>query len=138
MHSSPGGMSNCSFLQKYFFIRDSSSYSCRIIHAEVCTSLSPTGNPRMEPLLQMERKSVMYSNPIIPGYYPDPSVCRVGQDYYLVTSSNEYFPGIPIFQSRDLVNWRQIGHCLTRTSQLPLDRSPYPRGSGIWAPTIRY
>ena len=78
----------------------------------------------------------MYRNPVIPGFYPDPSVCRVGEDYYLVTSSFEYFPGVPIFHSRDLVNWRQIGYCLTRDSQLPLDG--VPPSAGIWAPTIRY
>lgn len=75
-------------------------------------------------------------NPILPGFYPDPSICRVGEDYYLVTSTFEYFPGVPVFHSRDLVNWRQIGHCLTRESQLPLDgvRS----SGGIYAPTIRH
>lgn len=77
-----------------------------------------------------------YKNPIIPGYYPDPSICRVGDDFYLVTSSFEYFPGVPIFHSRDLVDWKQIGHCLTRASQLPLEGC-LPSG-GIWAPTIRY
>ncbi len=77
-----------------------------------------------------------YSNPIIPGFHPDPSFCRVGENYYLVTSSFEYFPGVPIFHSRDLVHWRQIGHCLTRASQLPLDKAP--SSSGIYAPTIRY
>lgn len=77
-----------------------------------------------------------YHNPILPGFYPDPSICRVGDDFYLTTSSFEYFPGVPIFHSRDLVNWRQIGHCLTRASQLPLDGCG-PSG-GIWAPTIRY
>ena len=53
-------------------------------------------------------------DPIIPGFHPDPSICRVGQDYFLVTSSFEYFPGVPLFQSRDLVHWRQIGHVLRR------------------------
>jgi alpha-N-arabinofuranosidase len=77
-----------------------------------------------------------YHNPIIPGFHPDPSICRVGQDFYLVTSSFEYFPGVPIFHSRDLINWRQIGHCLTRPSQLPLDGCR--ASGGIWAPTIRY
>ena len=77
-----------------------------------------------------------YNNPIIPGFYPDPSICRVGVDYYLVTSSFEYFPGVPLFHSRDLIHWRQIGHCLTRKSQLPL-QGVAPSG-GIWAPTIRY
>ncbi len=77
-----------------------------------------------------------YQNPIIPGFYPDPSVCRVGEDYYLVNSSFEYFPGVPIFHSRDLVNWRQIGHCLTRESQLPLPGTKC--SDGIYAPTIRH
>ena len=77
-----------------------------------------------------------YRNPVLPGFHPDPSVCRVGEDYYLVTSSFEYFPGVPIFHSRDLVHWRQIGHCLTRPSQLPLERAP--SSTGIYAPTIRH
>ena len=74
-----------------------------------------------------------YTNPIIPGFHPDPSVCRVGEDYYIVTSSFEFFPGVPIFHSRDLVNWRQIGHCLTRASQLPLQGQH--ASAGIYAPT---
>jgi alpha-N-arabinofuranosidase len=77
-----------------------------------------------------------YKNPVIPGFYPDPSVCRVEEDYYLVTSSFEYFPGVPVFHSRDLVNWRQIGHCLTRESQLPLEKAE--ASAGIYAPTIRH
>lgn len=77
-----------------------------------------------------------FQNPIIPGFYPDPSICRVGGDYYLVTSTFHYFPGVPVFHSTDFVNWKQIGHCLTKTSQLPLDKSF--RSGGIYAPTIRY
>jgi xylan 1,4-beta-xylosidase len=77
-----------------------------------------------------------YRNPILPGFYPDPSICRVGDDYYLVTSSFEYFPGVPIFHSKDLVHWRQIGHCLTRASQLPLANAK--SSQGIFAPTLRY
>jgi len=77
-----------------------------------------------------------YRNPVIPGFHPDPSVCRVGDDFYLVTSSFEYFPGVPIFHSKDLVHWEQIGHCLTRDSQLPLDSCP--ASAGIFAPTLRY
>lgn len=77
-----------------------------------------------------------YTNPIIKGMNPDPSVCRVGEDYYLVTSSFHYFPGVPIYHSRDLVNWEQIGHVLDRESQLPL---PEARSwGGIYAPTIRH
>ena len=77
-----------------------------------------------------------FTNPIIPGFHPDPSICRLGQDYFLVTSSFEYFPGVPLFHSRDLVHWRQIGHVLTRPSQLPFAHwQPF---GGIFAPTIRY
>jgi xylan 1,4-beta-xylosidase len=77
-----------------------------------------------------------FHNPILPGCYPDPSICRVSDDYYLVTSTFEFFPGLPVFHSRDLVHWRQIGHVLDRASQLPLDEIR-PSG-GLYAPTIRY
>jgi xylan 1,4-beta-xylosidase len=77
-----------------------------------------------------------FANPILPGFHPDPSICRVGGDFYLVTSSFEYFPGVPVFHSRDLVHWRPLGHVLTRRSQLKLDgvRS----SGGIYAPTLRH
>lgn len=77
-----------------------------------------------------------FRNPIIPGFYPDPSICRVEDDYYLVTSTFEYFPGVPIFHSKDLVNWKQIGHVLDRPSQLNLDNTPPSKG--IYAPTLRH
>jgi len=78
----------------------------------------------------------MFRNPILPGFYPDPSICRVGDDYYMVTSTFEYFPGVPIFHSKDLVHWRQLGHVLDRPSQLNLDGIPCSKG--IYAPTLRY
>jgi len=77
----------------------------------------------------------MFNNPILPGFYPDPSICRVGDDYYLATSSFEYFPGVPIFHSRDLVHWEQLGHALTRPSQLELTGAK--SSQGIFAPTLR-
>jgi alpha-N-arabinofuranosidase len=77
-----------------------------------------------------------YSNPVIKGFYPDPSICRVGSDYYLVTSSFQYFPGVPIFHSTNLINWKKIGYCLTRPSQLMLNNAT--NRSGIFAPTLRY
>ena len=77
-----------------------------------------------------------YKNPVIEGFYPDPSVCRVKDDYYLVTSSFEYFPGVPIFHSKDLVNWNQIGYCLTTDEQLDIYNAK--NSYGIYAPTIRY
>lgn len=75
-------------------------------------------------------------NPILPGFYPDPSICRVNDDYYLVTSTFAYFPGVPIFHSRDLVHWNQIGNILERKEQLPLVNAE--TSEGIFAPTLRY
>jgi len=77
-----------------------------------------------------------FTNPILPGCYPDPSICRVGRDYYLVNSTFCYFPGLPVFHSRDLVNYKLIGHALNRKTQLDLSESDC--GLGIYAPTIRY
>jgi len=77
-----------------------------------------------------------FRNPVLAGFYPDPSICRVGEDYYLVNSSFSYFPGVPIFHSRDLVHWEQIGHVLDRPSQLKLDGLGVSRG--IFAPALRY
>ncbi|HJA20484.1 MAG TPA: glycoside hydrolase family 43 protein [Candidatus Mediterraneibacter ornithocaccae] len=78
---------------------------------------------------------VNYENPIIPGFHPDPSICRAGNDYFLVNSSFEFFPGIPLFHSRDLIHWKQLGYVLTRRSQA--DLSDENSSKGIWAPTIR-
>jgi alpha-N-arabinofuranosidase len=77
-----------------------------------------------------------FTNPILAGFYPDPSLCRVGSDYYLVTSSFSYFPGLPIFHSKDLVNWKQIGHVMDRAEQMDLNGLGVSRG--IFAPAIRY
>lgn len=77
-----------------------------------------------------------FQNPVISGFYPDPSVCRANGKYYLVCSSFQYFPGVPLFESEDLVNWKQIGNVLTRESQLPLTGAG--NSGGIYAPTIRY
>ncbi len=78
-----------------------------------------------------------FLNPILAGFYPDPSICRVGDDFYLVNSSFCYFPGIPIFHSRDLVNWTQIGFVLDRPSQFDTIHAT-DVSRGIYAPTIRY
>lgn len=75
-------------------------------------------------------------NPILPGFYPDPSICAVGEDYYLVNSTFAYFPGIPIMHSKDLVHWEQIGNVMNRNSQLPLKEAGH--SAGLFAPTIRY
>lgn len=75
-------------------------------------------------------------NPIVPGFHPDPSICRVGDTFYLVNSSFHYFPGVPLFQSKDLVNWQKVCNILDRDSQLPLKGAT--SWLGIYAPTIRY
>lgn len=80
--------------------------------------------------------AAVLKNPLLPGFYPDPSVCRKGEDYYLITSTFEYYPGIPVFHSRDFVSWRQIGHVLDRQSQLDLDGLHASRG--IYASSIFY
>lgn len=80
---------------------------------------------------------MQFQNPIISGFHPDPSICRVGEDYFLVTSSFEYFPGIPVFHSTNLVEWKLIGHCIENPETLPL-MIGNPNASGIYAPTIRY
>jgi len=77
-----------------------------------------------------------YSNPILAGFYPDPSICRVDDDYYLINSTFSYYSGVPIFQSRDLTHWTQIGHVLERPEQLNLDGLGISRG--IFAPAISY
>lgn len=84
----------------------------------------------------LEADTITYINPVIKGFNPDPSVCGVGEDYYLVTSTFEYFPGVPVYHSRDLVNWKQVGYCLTRKSQLNLKGASF--WGGIYAQTIRY
>jgi alpha-N-arabinofuranosidase len=79
---------------------------------------------------------IKINNPILSGFYPDPSICRVGEDFYLVNSSFSYFPGVPIWHSKDLANWKQIGNVLDRESQIPLKGCRH--SEGIFAPTIRY
>ncbi|MDE6395123.1 MAG: glycoside hydrolase family 43 protein, partial [Duncaniella sp.] len=79
-----------------------------------------------------------YYNPVISGWASDPSICRVGDDYWLVTSTFGYFPGVPLYHSRDLVSWEHVGNVLSRPSQLPwLEGLSVDKG-GIYAPDITY
>lgn len=75
-------------------------------------------------------------NPIIPGFYPDPSICKAGDDYYLVCSSFELYPGIPIFHSKNLIEWEQLGHVMTKENGF--HTIPNTHTGGVMAPTIRY
>ncbi len=77
-----------------------------------------------------------YTNPVIPGFFPDPSTVRVGNDFYTVNSTFEYFPGIIISHSKDLVNWKQINHVFNKSEEL--DLTYFFDGMGIWAPDISY
>jgi xylan 1,4-beta-xylosidase len=77
-----------------------------------------------------------YRNPIVPGFHPDPSIVKVGHDFYLINSSFAFFPGIPIFHSTDLRNWRQIGNAIDRTRQLNMADIGIARG--VFAPSISY
>ncbi|WP_182111603.1 MULTISPECIES: glycoside hydrolase family 43 protein [unclassified Actinotalea] len=78
----------------------------------------------------------LVANPVLPGCYPDPSICRVGDTYYLVTSTFEYLPGLPVFRSHDLVSWEQIGHVVDRPGML--DYAGIPSSGGLYAPTLRH
>lgn len=81
-------------------------------------------------------RSNIFHNPVLKGFYPDPSICRVGDTYYMVTSSFYYFPGLPVFRSRDLVHWEQIGNAISRPDQI--DFRNCDSSEGLWAATIRY
>ncbi|HEX6848206.1 MAG TPA: glycoside hydrolase family 43 protein [Chitinophagaceae bacterium] len=81
-------------------------------------------------------RSQSVTNPILAGFYPDPSICRAGDDYYLTNSSFAYYPGLPIFHSKDLLNWKQIGYAMDRPEQHDLDGHGVSRG--LFAPAISY
>jgi beta-xylosidase len=84
-----------------------------------------------------DNRNGTYKNPVLFADYSDPDACRVGDDYYMVASSFDAIPGLPILHSKDLVNWALIGHALHR--QPPFDHFSQPQhGNGVWAPVIRY
>lgn len=85
---------------------------------------------------KVTKESLMFQNPVLAGFYPDPSICRAGNDYYLVNSTFSYFPGVPVFHSTDLVNWTQLGYILDRPEQLNLDGLGVSRG--VFAPAISH
>lgn len=85
---------------------------------------------------KMEKQTAYIQNPILSGFYPDPSICQVEGKYYMVNSSFGYFPGLPLFESNDLVTWNQIGHAMTDPTELNLDG--YGISEGLFAPAIRY
>jgi xylan 1,4-beta-xylosidase len=80
--------------------------------------------------------SVLIQNPVLPGFHPDPSICRVGDDFYVATSTFEWWPAVRIHHSRDLVHWQHRAYAVTRTSQL--DLRGHPDSSGVWAPCLSH
>ena len=82
--------------------------------------------------------SSRFRNPVVPGFHPDPSVCRVGDEFFLVASSFVFAPGVPVFRSSNLVDWTQVGNVLDRPSQLDLTATRNWSSAGIYAPTIRH
>ncbi len=89
-----------------------------------------------EQVTSKSARGAPFDNPVVSGFSPDPSICRVGDDFYMACSSFEYFPGVPIYHSRDLVNWELISYSLSTPSQLPLGNCR--SSSGIYAPALRY
>ncbi|MGB4413557.1 MAG: glycoside hydrolase family 43 protein [Paludibacter sp.] len=116
------------------FAGNSKKKTTEIKNAPVFSKLVYQGNDQV--YKDFPLKADEFYNPILQGCYPDPSITRKGDDYYLVCSSFAMFPGVPIFHSKDLVNWTQIGHVLDRTSQLKVQETGI--SAGIYAPTIRY
>ena len=78
----------------------------------------------------------MILNPILPGFNPDPCICRKGDDYYLAVSTFEWFPGIPVYHSKDLKHWELYTHILTDDEAVDLKK--LPSAKGIWAPCLTY
>ncbi|WP_034753175.1 glycoside hydrolase family 43 protein [Chryseobacterium daeguense] len=122
------------FRNKTQIIAAAALLSVNSFSAQVFSDFSYRGNDKIytnNPLKEDE-----FYSPILQGCYPDPSITRKGEDYYLVNSSFSMFPGVPIFTSKDLVNWKQIGHVLDRPSQLKVEKSGVSQG--IYAPDIKY
>jgi len=126
-------------MNRYFPLKSLKRYSfCVIAALTLCAGLTATAQESQttKPDAKAEPKTFGYRNPVLPGFYPDPSVCRVGDDYYMVNSTFNYFPGVPVHHSKDLIHWEQIGHCITRPTQTRLQNIGV--WNGIYAPTIRY
>lgn len=90
----------------------------------------------LDPIFDGPLAAGTYQNPVLAGFFPDPSIIRNGDDYYMTVSSFTYTPGLPILHSRDLVNWQLIGYALTRASQMEMADLQVSRG--IFAPTLRF
>ena len=112
----------------------SALFFCQSINAQIFSDFLYQGNDKIYKENPLEKHE--FYSPILQGCYPDPSITRKENDYYLVNSSFSMFPGVPIFHSKDLVNWKQIGHFLDRNSQLKVQEAGFSQG--IYAPDIKY
>lgn len=122
-------------LVSFFSCKKISQHTQSIVQSDYVSFdwFSYTGNDSSFLIPKSENE---YFNPILAGFYPDPSICTANGKYYLINSSFSYFPGIPIFESADLVNWKQLGHVITRKEQA--DFSGLAVSEGLYAPTIRH
>src|SRR5215217_1186384 len=97
----------------------------------------PAQTPFVSKVWKADNGDGTYKNPILHADYSDPDAIRVGDDFYMTASSFEAIPGLPILHSKDMVNWKLIGHALKR--QPPFEHFSIPRhGEGVWAPSLRY
>lgn len=120
------------FLSSAFQLSSDSLNGESAAHFDYFTYIGSDDYYKQHPLTAPDQ----FYNPILPGWYSDPSICSNGDDYFLTTSTFSYFPGVPIFHSKDMINWKQVGHVLNRPSQLKLEGQRV--SEGIFAPAISY
>ena len=108
----------------------------RLQYAKVMTAVTSHLIGSVQEVRAPAQERPKIRNPVLRGFRPDPSIVRVGKDFYIVTSTFEWFPGVEIHHSRDLVHWRLLGHALTRTGQLDLLGNPC--SGGVWAPDLTW
>lgn len=112
-------------------------WSCLLLAVLTTSNASPAAAPAPAPAWRSDRGDGTYRNPVLHADYSDPDVVRVGDDYWMTSSSFSHVPGLPILHSRDLVNWRVVTHALPRLAPEDTFRTPQ-HGKGVWAPAIRF
>lgn len=123
-------------MKKTFILSTLMSLAVMSAGAQVATFRSFSYQGQDERFDKQTDPAKEFLNPVLSGFSPDPAICRKGDTYYLVNSSFSFYPGVPIFTSKDLINWKQLGHVLDRPSQLPLKNQGV--SGGIFAPAISY
>ncbi|HVZ63002.1 MAG TPA: glycoside hydrolase 43 family protein [Lacunisphaera sp.] len=112
-------------------------WSCLLLAVLMTSNSSPAAAPTQAPAWRPDRGDGTYRNPVLQADYSDPDVVRVGDDYWMTSSSFSHVPGLPILHSRDLVNWTLVTHALPRLAPEDTFRAPQ-HGKGVWAPAIRF